>query len=194
MSLINDALKRTQKVARAQKPKRVEELELRPADASRAPSASRGSGTRVVWVVAVLVILCNLTLWLLLKDRTTKVQVVARSVSEVPEPPVTELEPATAAAPEPTPAKPAPQPVASVVATREPVIVATNPAPMLAPDTVRPEFKLKTILIHPVRPSAMINNAILFVGDELDGYIVTAIGKGSVTLRKGNDTLVLSLP
>jgi hypothetical protein len=58
----------------------------------------------------------------------------------------------------------------------------------------RPEFKLKTIVSHPVRPSAMINNRVLFVGDRVEGYTVKIIGQNDVTLAKGDDEVVVSLP
>jgi hypothetical protein len=205
MSLINDALKRTQQSARATQPARLPDLELRPLEPNPL-AAQRGDGAwakRILWLVVVVVVALNVALWLVFKDRGNEAEVAARvadteSVTPVPAAPAT--------TPEPVPAPPAVEPLAPAPAVASAAVVSSNaaapvvepvPAPAVseAPAVVaRPEFKLKTIVRHPVRPSAMINNRVLFVGDKVEGYTVTAIAGESVTLVRDGDEVVVSLP
>ncbi len=199
MSLINDALKRTQQKTPASQPPRLEELELRPIElGSPVPHGSDGAGAkRILWLMVVGVVALNVALWLVFKQRGSKAEVAARTVDVAPVP-----------AAEPAPAPPAPavvEPSAPAPAVL-PAVEPSNAAPALAetvvpapvieqpPVIVRPEFKLKTIVRHPVRPSAMINNRILFVGDKVEGYTVTAIAQDAVTLVRDGDEVVVSLP
>ena len=191
MSLINDALKRTQQTTQASEPPRLDELELRPIDPPRVPGASEGGAgaKRWIWIVVLLVVTLNVALWIVFKDRGNETEVAARAV----EVDAVEL---VAPAPEPEP-KPEPAPAVEepgVVASEVPAEPALE-APILEPPAIeRPEFHLKTVVTHPVRPSAMINNRVLFVGDRVEGYTVIAIAQDSVTLRLEEDEVVVSLP
>jgi hypothetical protein len=58
----------------------------------------------------------------------------------------------------------------------------------------RPEFRVQSVVFHPTRPSAMINNQVVFVGDRVEGYDVKAITKTQVRLALEGDEITLSLP
>ena len=188
MSLINDALRRTQQTTEAQEPPRLDALELRPIEPDPAsPAPPDGTGARrIIWILVLLVVAGNLVLWFLFKDRAGNAEVLARTAGagEV-ETPAALPKPEPAVAPaviEPEPV--APQPAATLSASNA-------PAPAVSPG---PAFKLQTIVSHPVRPSAMINNRVVFVGDRVEGYTVRAIGKNDVTLFLGDDVITVSLP
>jgi hypothetical protein len=80
-------------------------------------------------------------------------------------------------------------PPAAVADTNPPAIsnaiVEATPPP--------PEPKLQGILFDPKRPCAIVDGAMVFAGDRVRGFRVTAISRHSVTLKKGTDTKVLSL-
>lgn len=194
MSLINDALRRTQQTTQTNEPARLDELELKPVE-SEQPLVQNGSSgaKRIIWFVVLLVVASNIGLWIVFKDHGNGTPVAARSAEadavapRTPEPaPAASVPTATVST---APAEPA-QTHAEGRAEQEPVeglLAETRPVE-------RPDFKLKTILSHPVRPSAMINDRVLFVGDTIQGYTVSAIGKNDVTLTLGTDAVVLSLP
>ena len=192
MSLINDALKHTQQTTQGRQPPRLDELELRPIEPAETPPRNDGGGAkRIIWVLVLFVVTCNIALWIVFKDRGNGTEVAARTTdAEVVEPIAQE---------------PAPVPDEPAVATSEAVIETGSPNPAVPvgevgvltvdpPVVERPEFRLNTIVTHPVRPSAMINNRILFMGDRVEGYTVTAIGQHDVTLVLDGDEVVVSLP
>jgi hypothetical protein len=69
--------------------------------------------------------------------------------------------------------------------------VSSNTVAVVAPRL--PEPKLQGILLSATRPCAIVNGKTVFVGDQVEGLLVTAISKGSVTLRSQTETMVLSL-
>jgi len=195
MSLINDALKHTQQTMQGRQPPRLDELELRPIEPAETPPRNDGGGAkRIIWVLVLFVVTCNIALWIVFKDRGNETEVAARSAdTEVVEPIAQDAQ------------EPAPVPDKPAVATSEAVIEAGSLNSTAVADEVgvltldppvveRPEFRLNTIVTHPVRPSAMINNRILFMGDRVEGYTVTAIGQHDVTLVLDGDEVVVSLP
>ncbi|MCU0787595.1 MAG: hypothetical protein MUC91_05300 [Verrucomicrobia bacterium] len=196
MSLINDALKRTQQTTQSQEPPRLDALELHPLETGPHPSQQAGAGAkRIIWIVVLLVVTCNIALWIVFKDRGHQTQVEARTadaelsayIAPTPEPePIPVLEPAVPPAPEvPVPA------ALSNAAAGEVEADASLPA---VPAVKRPEFRLKTIVFNPVRPSAMINNRVLFVGDRVEGYTVKGISQDTVWLTRDEDEVAVSLP
>ena len=82
MSLINDALKRTQDNTRGNLPPRLVELELRPIEPLQPPPARVGGGRIILWIVVVLVVIGNVALFAVFKAVNTKQQVAARMVEE----------------------------------------------------------------------------------------------------------------
>lgn len=190
MSLINDAIKRTQQTMQTNEPPHLDELELRPIAPLRTLPPNEGGGAkRLIWIVVLLVVSANIALWIVFKDRGNKTEVAARTAENAAVKPV-----------EPTPVveEPAPAPAelpTEAVASNSAASAAELEPPVIEPPVIeRPEFRLKTIVTHPVRPSAMINNRVLFVGDRVEGYTVIAIGKDEVTLARDEDEVVVSLP
>jgi hypothetical protein len=185
MSLINEALKRAQQSTEANEPPRLEELELRPINPDCTPSSSEGGGARrVIWIVVLLVVTLNIVLWIVFKDRGNETEVAARTVA------VEVVEPAPAAPVVPSPGGSSPEVVPEVAPVQ--IEIETAVSEPVAID--RPEFNLKTIVAHPMHPSAMINNRVLFVGDRVEGYTVGAINNNDVTLILDEDEIVVSLP
>lgn len=60
-------------------------------------------------------------------------------------------------------------------------------------DTGIPVFNLMGILSTPDRPLAMINSQILGVGETIGDFTVSEIGEDSVTMRRGDETVILRL-
>lgn len=60
-------------------------------------------------------------------------------------------------------------------------------------DTGIPVFNLMGILFTPDRPLAMINSQILGVGETIGDFTVSEIGEDSVTVRRGDETVILRL-
>jgi len=60
-------------------------------------------------------------------------------------------------------------------------------------DTGVPVFNLRGILSAPDYSLAMINDRILKVGETIGGFTVSEIGEDSVTLKKGDQTIILKL-
>ena len=56
-----------------------------------------------------------------------------------------------------------------------------------------PPLKLQSIVYSPKRPSALINGRVLFVGDRIRDFRVTAIHREDVVLTGGGHTNLLSL-
>jgi len=56
-----------------------------------------------------------------------------------------------------------------------------------------PVFNLMGILFAPDNPLAMINNRILKVGETIGDFTVSEIGEDSVTLRRGDQIIILEL-
>jgi hypothetical protein len=196
MSLINDALKRTQQTTQSQEPPRLDALELHPIEPGHLPPQHDGAGAkRVIWIVVLLVVTCNIALWIVFKDRGNETQVDARTADAET---IAPLAPAPAPEPVPVveaPAAPTPEAPAPAVISNATASALEAAAPIAEPAVLaRPEFRLKTIVFHPVRPSAMINNRVLFVGDRVEGYTVKVIRLDEVTLAKGEDEVVVSLP
>jgi len=190
MSLINDALKRTQDQTQGEAPPRLADLDLRPID-SASMSTERGDRPRILmWIVVVMVVLGNVALFALFKTVKSGQPVNARTAEEEYQ---TLAESAlTSPAPVETAVtfSPAPSSGVAPAPATPPAEVIAEPSPL--PET--PEFRLKTVVSHPTRPSAMINDRVVFVGDRVEGYSVVAIRKDEVTLKLEDHEVVVSLP
>ena len=205
MSLINDALKRTQDAQQQNLPP-AGGPNFRPAEPK---PENAGSGARtLLFIMVFAVVLGNFLLWIAFKDRNAEKAPVAANA------PV-QIEPAPAPQPAPAPvavATPvAPEPAPSTVATAAEVAVAapnveeiapvevTTNAPEPAPTVVfaqpeRPSVLRLQSIIWSSRPSAMISGKFLYVGDNIQGHRVIAINQETVTLVGDGQTNVLSLP
>lgn len=196
MSLINDALKRAQRTTQSNEPPRLDRPGLgsiQPGQPS--PQREGGAAKRIIWLVVLAVVACNLILWLVYRNHGSGTQVAARTAETGAVTPVTPQSKPASAVSEPAATASTTPPQAGQRNATETAAATMVDVPAPVPAVIgRPEFKLKTIVFHPVRPSAMINNQILFIGDTVNGYTVTAIGKQNVTLKSGQDELVLSLP
>ena len=94
-----------------------------------------------------------------------------------------------------------PPPVPQTPAPAEPAAVA--PPPVLQPEPAQPEppppatdtagFKLGAILSAGANSHALINNQLVRVGDEVDGAKVIDIGKYHVTIEKDGQRLTLRM-
>ena len=207
MSLINDALQRTQDVQQQTAPT-ASGPALRPADPAQAKAAS-GART-LLFIMVAAVILGNFLLWMAFKDRDEQkpgapaaapVQAQAAPAPAVaPEPPV-EPVPTQAAVASPL-TEPESNPEAATVAT----LVQEAPTSAVATNTPEPESKVVFVeppkptvlrlqsIIYGSRPSAMIAGKFLFIGDSIQGHKVIAIDRETVTLVGEGQTNVLSLP
>lgn len=197
MSLINDALKRTQQSTQANEPSRPEELELRPIEPAQPPSTTGGGAARqIIWILVLAVVAGNIVLWIVFKDRGNETEVAARSGDAAA---VAVMAPQPEPEPEPVVAEPelvpgVPAETADPEPAEVPVLPPVEVEAAALPAVERPELKLRTIVTHPTRPSAMINNRVVFVGDTFEGYTVTAIGTDQVTLLLNGQEVVVSLP
>jgi len=206
MSLINEALKRTQGAQQQTLPPAGGPA-FRPAE----PVAAKGgSGARtLLFIMVFAVVVGNILLWIAFSDRearkaaTLESPTVAAEIASTPAP-----APQPAAAPVAPAVVPQTASVAPVAAPEVPVVVpaaeditsavVATTAPGPAPTVVFAEppppsvLRLQSI-IYGSRPSAMIGGKFLFVGDRIQGHQVIAIDKQSVTLVGDGQTNTLSL-
>jgi hypothetical protein len=185
MSLINDALRRTQQ-AETQRPLPRNNLALKPLELQ--PDAPAGddvvSRAKWTWLIIVLAVVClngGLFLWYA-QQRAVEARAQAEAVAEA--------ERTAAAAAEAERQRLAAEEAERAAAA----LAATQEAQAATPKVERPEFRLQSIVSHPTRPSAMVNNRVVFVGDRVAGYEVTRITPEAVTLVSGEDEAVISLP
>lgn len=197
MSLINDALRRTQDQTQAETPPRLADLEMRPLETGLGSAARSERPRMLIWVVVAIVVVANVALFALFKTVKSRQPVEARMAAEgrthpaepgVKSPPP--VDPSTIVADSGAVLPPTPESgaaTASVPQSAE-AIEAVSGVPEA------PEFRLQTIVTHPTQPSAMINNRVVFVGDRVEGYTVLAIDKDEVTLQQDAHEVVVSLP
>jgi hypothetical protein len=220
MSLINDALKQARETQQAAAPAPGSNLQLRPIEPNQEQRSHRGLAIPAVLAVAALAVLYFA--WQStqrqhaaapLQVRGNNAGLVQRAPAPQPmavQPSPAAVESAPAAAPAVAGSTPALEPMASpAVAVSAPGAEAGASTPMAeatgqgAASEVTPvevpapkpaPTKLQAIIFSPKRPSVMINGKTLFIGDKLNGYRVSAIGRESVTLVEGGQTNVLTLP
>lgn len=213
MSLINDALKRA-KAAQGNTPPPQPELHLRPAEPSQA--VRHGLGYAIPAALALLALLILLFAWRLTRPEALGVPQGSALSSDATN---TSAEPPQALGDLPVRARtggsaapantsltaqsPASQttnlikqgstgapadPNTNLVSALSSSLTNLNPEP---PKVV--PLKLQGIVVHPTRPSAVINGRTLFVGDRFQSQRVARIGKDSVTLIGNGTTNVLTL-
>jgi len=190
MSLINDALKRAKQAQKDAQPP-PPSLQFRPVEQGQ---NKRGLDWVVPAIVAVIGIFALLFMWPRNRDGSngpleTKARTLA-SAKEEPAAPVAvhakQPEPASQppAAPEPGPsAVPGPSDLSAKP--------ASPPEPPPPPQPL--PLRLQAIVFSPTRPSAIINNRTVFIGDKVGDLRVTAITQETTTLTGAGQTNVLTL-
>jgi len=179
MSLINDALRRTLQRIQAGDPPRPDDLDLHPVESGESdPSDDAGRARKIIWGLVGFVVVGNLVLWILFKDGGRGTEVEARTMEED--------------APAAVAGESGSDPGTNTASGSGVVSVAASLAP--APPPKAPLLKLKSVMAHPTRPSALINDRVVFVGDTVDGWTVTAIEPDRVTVRVGGKDQVITLP
>ena len=187
MSLINDALKRA-KQAQKQGQTPPPSLQFRPVEPGQ--KNKRGWDWVVPAIVAVIGIFALIFMWPKNKDGLngpleTKARTLA-AAKELPAAPVA----AQAKQPEP-PAPTEPGPSAVPAPSDLSAKPASPPEPPAPPQP--PPLRLQAIVYSPTRPSAIINNRTVFIGDRVGDLRVTAITQETTTLAGAGQTNVLTL-
>ena len=198
MSLINDALKRAQEAQKKHSPP-----PLAGAPLHAAPESQRSA---VPWMVGALVLIVLLVvggagLFLLLRERVSSVTIKLPKIQNVSSqknvqpasvvgPPVTNISVATQLPVSTPPTPVALPPVATETTPKLPVSAIEVPPPQPA----WPKLKLQGIIFVPRKPSVVINNKALFIGERVAGAQVVAITPENVTLVFAGQTNVLSAP
>ena len=165
MSLVNDALKRA-KQAQQENPPPTPELAFRPVE----PANEGQPGSPWLFIGAfvglvIIVVVGGLLVWAVTSKQGPDMQAEARTVAE------------------PVPAVVPAQPVAPVVTNVQPEVV----------EPPKPELRLQGIFFNPTRPSAVVNDRTVYVGDRISSLHVRAITPKAVILASGTETNVLSL-
>ena len=209
MSLINEALKRAQE-AQGQATRGADrDIELRPVEPGI--SSRKAAGWVLSSVVTAAVLLGIFCIYQAIRPSGSE-PVQART-------PVHNSQQPVAPAPSPAPPETAPQqpataptvnvsapPIPQERAVPAPPQEHTNSNPVAvpgpgseAPATApapppKPVLRLQGIVVHPTRPSAVINGKTVFVGDKVADKRVLAIDADTVTLTGSGETNVLTLP
>lgn len=204
MSLINDALKKVSEAERgkSQTPPDFEMRALQPA-----PDENRSR--HLLWIPAILLVgVIGIVALVVTRQRHSDVvpvaSVAAKPVTEAEKPVSAPVEAKTspvvaAVAVQPperrttevVPATPASTDTIAI-ATPAPVVKAA-PAPALTPVTPpAPTFRLKGIL-YTKNPTALINDASVHVGGEVDGATVTKIEPTAVAIEYEGKAITLKI-
>ncbi len=207
MSLINDALKRAQRV-HDQAPPPNPELPLRPAETEAPVRHSVGFLIPVAFATVALLGLFFVWRWVQTGSAKPEAAHMPSAVVEapattpaanIPEPVVVPAEPtatqppvsappttvAVSAAAQATPSNPATEPASST---------NSNLAPLAEPAAPKPApLKLQGVVWNPKRPSATISGKTLFLGERVGEFRLAAVTPESATLVGGGQTNILTL-
>jgi hypothetical protein len=205
MSLINDALKKVSEADRGKAHSQGQGPTVAQPDfETRAmqPVVYQSRPSPVLWISIMLFIgAVGVAGFVYAKTRSTHAPVAVQATPAAETKPVA----ATIVAAEPVEQQPkAPEPISAASATSNAIANATPapvapaaltpaqpaPAPVVVP--VGPIFRLKGIL-YTKNPTALINDASVQAGGEVDGATVTQIDATSVTLQINGKTKVLKL-
>lgn len=194
MSLINDALKRTQEAQQQQAPA-ASGTELKPVDPAAVKAAN--SSKTLLYIMVAFAIVGNLLIFLyyFTNERANKQNTAAPTTMVVVPAVVPPAEVVQA------PPAPAPEPPANVVSAPTVAPVETNAAqaavsPPAAPEPPKPApLRLQSVMLSSTKPAALVSGKFVNIGSKVQGSVVIAIDQESVTLV-GSDgkTNVLSLP
>ncbi len=211
MSLINDALKRAKAAQQVAPPSPTKSLELRPA--IPAAPAQRPFGIFLPAILLLTGALCLAVFWQMgSRDQSgfglalqPEPEIVAHARTlPAAEPPIpvspqssqaqpilpaipTTAEPASASTATPPVTEPAPMQGSEPPLAPESTLTTTPTVPQAVP------LRLQGIVAHPTRPSALINNKILFIGDEIEGLTLKNLNAHSATLSGEGKSTVLKL-
>jgi hypothetical protein len=167
MSLINDALKQTQKIQQQNPP---------PSRPPPLPPVESNSPEGLGWLVPGIIVLLLAAVGIFIGLSLSKPTRLAASAM-----------PATNSAPV---AATTPKPVQTVVVAPTAV---TNASPVAVVSPKLPQPRLQGILFAATKPCAIVSGQTVFVGDQVGKFRVAAISKNSVTLQNEAETNVLSL-
>jgi len=165
MSLINDALKQTQRI----------QPQNQPANPPPLPPVESKQKEPPGWLVPGIIILLLVAAGIF----------VGLSLSK-PTPLAASARPDTNSPAALTASKPVAVP--AIVTNAE-----TNTVPIAVAPPKPPEPKLQGILFAATRPCAIVSGQTVFVGDRINEFRVTVISKDSITLQNQTATKVLSL-
>lgn len=200
MSLINEALKKVSEAERGKSPKTDFEMRaMQPVPYERRTSP-------LIWIaIPALVVAFGVGGFLLARTSQRPVIQTVTAVPAAAAKPVGVVEqpkiaaevpkPLTAAAPvvaEQPKQQPAPEPVAAPASAPAPQNQSPAPVAQPAPAPTGPTFRLKGIL-YSKNPTALINDAAVQTGGEIDGATVTKIDATAVTLDYQGKVTVLKL-
>lgn len=210
MSLINDALKRARQAQPKTPPLSVPGVPLRPVEAARPRSSGPGMLLPVA-VVGVLVI-GFLVWWAGNRGEAGKkvAPVTTREASVPPSAATTTAKPVAGESPqqpESTPPLKAAPAVSPPVAAVPPAVTPAPSVPSVVtpPVTTSPDVsakvpppaiawpKLQGIFYRPDRPSVLLNNKTVLVGERSGEFLVVAIDRQSVTLVHAGVTNLLRM-
>ncbi|MEO6033891.1 MAG: hypothetical protein ABIQ35_01420 [Verrucomicrobiota bacterium] len=198
MSLINDALRRSDQAKKNPGVEPAGGAPMQPVHQGRASDSSSPAPMLFV-IIGLIVILAG---WFFFKgcnaqgplqNMTTQAPVSSNPIGKpvsMPLPPAREVV-AGPGLPENNRTRTAITETTNASATNaalggEPVIAVAPPAP--------PALKLQGIFFRVKNPSAMINGKLLMVGESVAGARVTKIGKEEVTMERDGQPIVLTLP
>jgi len=181
MSLINDALKRAKK-AQQENPPPTPDLQFRPVEPTQGYPRSPFYLVGAVLGLFVIFGLGGLLVWVVAQQRGASLPVEAKTVESSAPVEVAPVPPTAGTT----------EDLVAPVSSPEEAMTNTLPAAVVeAPP--QPEFKLKGIFFNPRRPSAVVNDRTVYVGDRVSGFQVFAITPETVMLGNSTETNVLSL-
>jgi cytoskeletal protein RodZ len=204
MSLINDALKKVSQAERGKPQVQPVDFEMRamqPVYEKRPP--------HLLWIsIALLAGVIGVATFVFAKQHQTRIVATAppvapQSIAEPTKALPTEVKIAST----PAPVESAKAPVVEIAAPAAPTapispatpapavpvaLTPAQPAPVIAPASASPAFRLKGIL-YTKNPTALINEASVHVGGEVDGATVTKIEATTVALDYEGKTITLKL-
>jgi hypothetical protein len=207
MSLINDALKRAKQVQPPAASSQTSQLHFRPVEANH--TARHGFGLMMPVAFALVALLVLFLGWELAQQNAATKQaasggqseLVARAASPTtgsqspaaapapPAPPVADPAPPTPSKVEPPTTTDSSEPPAATPAVAD----ATPPTPDIPAAPPKPVLRLQSIVFDPAHPSAMINGKIVFLGDKVGEFRISAITQTSATLFNSSQTNTLEL-
>lgn len=202
MSLINDALKRATKAQAEQPPAPAVANTMQPV------SGRRSSGLPMYFTPVLLFVISGAS-WFILKGWEAQRQsglypdpiIVHARENSVGTPETAPVQSSSSAETQPSVESLIP-PVREFALNDTPAApVATRPSPASAvaapdspvPDETKSGFRLQGIFYRPTRPSAVVNNKTVYVGDLIASGRVKAISHESVTIVVDGETKVLTL-
>jgi hypothetical protein len=188
MSLINDALKRAKQAHDQAPPPPTPGPPFRPVEPAQ--YARHGVGVALPVALALVALLTLLLVWQLSWSNGA-----VRALQTEPPPAATNAPPAApSSSTVAESAAPAPGVPATSAAIAAQTVSSNAPAPVEVSPPKPPPLRLQSIVLDSKRPSALINGKMLFLGDRIGAFRLTALDQESATLVSLDETNVLTLP